>query len=79
MMKLIVTIHNFVNTPKNELFLFPGNIVLNLTGIFYLMWTNFFLSNIMYCAKPVLIVNVLTTYFSELYSNIDAKYNYDSL
>jgi hypothetical protein len=37
MMKLIVTIHNFVNTPKNELFLFPGNIVLNLTGIFYLM------------------------------------------
>ena len=34
MTKLIVTSHNSVNVPKNELLLFPGNIFLNLTVIF---------------------------------------------
>jgi hypothetical protein len=32
----------------------------------------------MHFAEPVQTVNVLTTYFPELYTNIDAKYNYGS-
>jgi hypothetical protein len=37
MMKLIVAFQNLINTPKNELLLFPANVLLNLTVILYLM------------------------------------------